>query len=112
MKTLLLALMIALPTCFAQAGRVASEGSGERGLNEPVMIQYLKSNWGYTYQLQGFYVGTATVTMVPVSREAALALRSLDKKSKYNCILQNSTYVPNDERMGGGTYFVLDINCN
>jgi hypothetical protein len=52
--------------------------------------------------------------VVPVTREAAKVLQNLDKKSRYNCVIQNSTFVAEkrDTQTIAGTYFVLDINCD
>ena len=107
-------LTITLTTCLAMAAEVIPPTPQQRGVNEKVTIQSLRTNWGFTKQMTGFYQGTARYDIVPVTREAALVLKSLNRQSQYNCVIENSTFVPQsrDQEIVGGTYFVLDINCN
>lgn len=114
MKTLLLTIFVTLTSTLALAGQVETAPRKEKGINEAVTIQKLGTTWGFETEANGFYVGGKSVfKLVPVTREAAQVLQSLDKKAQYNCIVQNSTYVyEKNEGLGGGTYYVIDINCN
>ena len=98
----------------ALAGEILPAAGKVKGINESVTIQNFGSNWGYTYEMTGFYMGTARVDVVPVTREAAAVLQSLNKKSRYNCVIEYSTYVSEDKgrESVGGIYYVLDINCD
>ena len=82
-----------------------------------VIIQNLGNYWGYTKEMTGFYMGEAEYILVPVSREASATLKGLKKKSRHECVIEDSTFVAgkiNGERRSsyGGTHYVLDINCD
>jgi len=109
MKAVLFALF-AITAGTAHAGKVTNTPT-IKGINEAVTISAVSSStWGYTYPASGDYSGTAVNTLVPVTREAAAVLQALDKSSKYNCVIENSTFVKTGNITA--TYFVLDMNCN
>lgn len=114
MTKILMTALVTLSSCFALAGEVRPATAQQTGINESVTIQNLGTNWGYTFQMHGFYFGTGVMNLVPVTREAAQVLQSLNKESRYNCIIENSTFIAekNQTQTIGGTYFVLDINCD
>jgi hypothetical protein len=113
MTKILTALAVTLSNCLAIAGPVQPVSPQVKGINEPVTIKGLGTNWGYTQPMNGFYTGTARFNLVPVTREAAKVLQSL-KEPSYNCVIQNSTFIPQMQgsEIVGGTYYVLDINCD
>jgi hypothetical protein len=113
MTKLLMAFLVTVTSCLAMAGEVRPAAPAQKGINEQVTIKYMRTNWAYTYRLGGFYVGEARVDVVPVTREAAKVLQDLNKTSTYNCVIENSTFVPQyqESEVVGGTYFVLDMNC-
>lgn len=104
MKKALLIVLSALVANTASAGEILNQAR-EAGVNETLTIRYLGKTWGYTYEMTGFSMGTATVHLVPVTRESAAVLRTLNKKSQYSCLIQDSTVV-------GDTYYVRDLNCD
>lgn len=116
MKKFLFTILVTLTSTITLAGQVDTKTRKQVGINEPVTIQSLGSNWGYTKDTTGFNVGgKSAFNMVPVTREAAQVLQSLDKSAQYNCIVLNSTFVKDKghgEDLGGGTYYIIDINCN
>ncbi len=114
MNKFLVAILVTVSTSLTFAGEVLPQSANQKGINESVTIQNNGSNWGYTYELTGFYMGKGQVNIVPVTRESAKVLNSLKKDSRYKCILKNSTFIPSmtESEVTGGTYFVIDIDCN
>ncbi len=114
MKRILVTIVGLLSINLSHAGEIKPAAPKERGVNEQITVQFLRDTWGYTFEMNGFYIGTAKVKLVPVTREAASTIRNLDKKLKYSCVLEDATLVNTEENESvvGGTFFVRDINCN
>src|SRR4051812_12416267 len=93
MKLTIASILSFMLTNLALAAEIKPSTPQEKGVNEKVAIQFLGDTWGYSYEMNGFYMGTAQVKLVPVTREAAQVLRGLNKKARYNCLLQDSTLV-------------------
>lgn len=110
--------MLSLFSIVSLAGPVEAEAQKKvKGIDEKVTIESFGSSWGYTFKMYGFYEGTASVDIIPVTPKAAGVLQALDKQKKYNCVILNSTYVEKNKAKVnyqdmGGQFFVLDINCD
>lgn len=111
---MILKVFIALSSSFALADEVDPSSGRQTGIGETVTIESLGSHWGFTFDPGGPFVEKGTMNMVPVTREAATLLQSLDKQSSHTCLILNSTFVPEKRErfIIGGTYFVLEISCD
>ena len=110
-------IIIKLTLAMLFSNTTSAKNTEPHGYEDSITVGYVQGHWGYTYQLQGFYVGIGTVALVPVSAQAFDVISKLDKESTYKCKLIKSTFVPKrikpeeDSPISGGTYYAIEVDC-